>query len=95
MFKLQTTRDNIRGNVTSRYGFLYFIDYGAELTSQFYTVLLADVNKDFVDAGKMMLVIKDLPISNTLADSTKLANAVRCAGAQHKYFEYSDTLQTL
>jgi hypothetical protein len=95
LFNIKMEMNTIIGDKTSKYALLYFADYGNENTPAFFSGVLSQEITDYVDTNKLALVVKELPVANTLANSTKLANAALCAGVQNKYLEYSNILSTI
>jgi len=95
MLNLKIARENIKGDKGNLVNFVYFVDYASDGTNGFYTTILNPLIKEFVDTGKASIVYKDFPITSPTGDSLRLANSVRCAGEQQKYFEYSNKIQAL
>ena len=95
LFNIQMKINNILGSNSNKISYLYFADYASQYVSQFNSILLSPLKTNYIDNGKVALIIKELPASNDLANSKSLASAALCAASQNKYFEYSDFLQNL
>jgi protein-disulfide isomerase len=95
MFNIKMKINTVLGNKNSKYALLYFVDYGGQYNSEFYSTLLSPEITDYVNTNKLALVVNELPTQNSVGDSMQLSNAALCAGVQNKYFEYSQILNTL
>jgi protein-disulfide isomerase len=68
-----------------------FADYQCPYCKRFHTSAYRELKKNYIDAGKVRFVSRDLPLEfHPLA--WKAAEAVRCAGDQGKYWELRDAL---
>lgn len=68
-----------------------FTDYECPFCRQFHLGTFADLKKDYVDAGKVRWVSRDLPL-DIHPHALKAAEAARCAGDQNKFWEMRDAL---
>jgi protein-disulfide isomerase len=68
-----------------------FADYQCPFCKKFHTDAYAELKKNYIDAGKVRFVSRDLPLEFH-PFALKAAEAVRCAGDQNKYWELRDAL---
>lgn len=95
LFSLKMNMRNVQTKGSSQFTFLYFADYGSQYTPDFSSVILTAIKTEYIDTGKMKLVVKEMPLADDLGDSSLLSKGALCAGKQNKYFEYSDILNSL
>lgn len=69
-----------------------FTDYQCSFCKSHAEQTISNIKKEFVDTGKVRLVVKDFPLSSIHPNAQKAAEAAHCAGEQKKYFEYHDQL---
>ncbi len=68
-----------------------FTDYQCPYCKKFHSSTFADLKKDYIDDGKVLWVIRDLPLKiHPLA--LNAAEAAHCAGDQGKFWELHDIL---
>jgi protein-disulfide isomerase len=79
------------GNTTAPVAMIEFEDYQCEYCSGFYGGAEREIRRDYVDAGKVRLYYRDLPLSFH-DKSMDAAMAARCANAQGKFWDMHDTL---
>lgn len=70
-----------------------FADYQCPFCRRFETQTFAQLKKDYIDTGKVRFVSRDLPL-DFHPNAPAAANATRCAGEQHKYWEMHDAIMT-
>jgi len=68
-----------------------FTDYQCPYFSRFYKNTLPALKRDYIDTGKVRLVLKDLPLSFH-AHARKAAQAAHCAGEQNAFWPMHDKL---
>jgi protein-disulfide isomerase len=68
-----------------------FTDYQCPYCSRFFRNTLPSIKRDFIDTGKVRLVVKDLPLSFH-ANARKAAQAAHCAGEQDAFWPMHDKL---
>ena len=68
-----------------------FADYQCPFCRRFETESFAQLKKDYIDTGKVRFVSRDLPLEFH-PNAPAAANAARCAGEQHKFWEMHDAI---
>jgi len=69
-----------------------FSDYQCPFCRQFFETTLPALKKEYIEAGKLRYVFRDLPIEQIHPLAHTAAEAARCAGDQGKYWEMHDRL---
>lgn len=64
-----------------------FSDFQCPFCARHVRDTLPQIQKDFIDTGKVRYVIRDFPIGSLHPDAAKAHEAVRCAGDQSKAWE--------
>jgi protein-disulfide isomerase len=67
-----------------------FTDYQCPFCGRFETTTYPELKKNFIDTGKIRLIVRDLPLSDIHPFALKAAQSVHCAGDQGKYWEMKD-----
>src|SRR6478672_5505793 len=68
-----------------------FTDYQCPFCRKFERDSFADLKKNYIDTGKVRFVSRDLPLEFH-PNAAPAAQAVRCAGEQHKFWEMHDAI---
>jgi protein-disulfide isomerase len=68
-----------------------FTDYQCPFCRRFESESFAQLKKDYIDTGKVRFVSRDLPLEFH-PNAPGAANAARCAGDQHKFWEMHDSI---
>ncbi len=68
-----------------------FTDYQCPFCSRHYTQTHGEIKKNYIDTGKVKLVVRDFPLGFH-PNAQKSAEAAECAGEQDKYYEMHDVL---
>ena len=83
--------DAVKGDVNAPVTIIEFTDYECPFCSRHYTSTMPQLQKEYIDTGKVKYVVRDFPLGfHTQAQ--KSAEAAECAGEQGKYFEMHDKL---
>ena len=90
-FAVSIDDDSVKGSDDAPITMIEFSDYECPFCERFYLQTLPNIQKDYIDTGKVKYVFRDYPLSFHL-NATKAAEAAECAGEQKKYWEYHDTL---
>lgn len=69
-----------------------FSDYQCPFCARHATNTMPELVKQYVDAGKLRIVMRELPIESLHARAFAAATAASCAGAQGKYWQMHDLL---
>lgn len=67
-----------------------FTDYQCPFCGRFETATYPEIKKNFIDTGKMRLIVRDLPLTELHPYALKAAQSVQCAGDQGKFWEMKD-----
>ncbi len=68
-----------------------FTDYQCPYCSRFFTTTLPGIKEEYIDTGKVRLVVKDLPLAMH-ANARSAAVAAHCAGEQDQFWAMHDSL---
>jgi protein-disulfide isomerase len=68
-----------------------FTDYQCPFCRKFERDNFAELKKNYIDTGKVRFVSRDLPLEFH-PNAAPAAQAVRCAGEQHKFWEMHDAI---
>ncbi len=90
-FEVSIEDDSVKGQDNAPVTMIEFSDYECPFCERFYVQTLPQIQKDYIDTGKVKFVYRDYPLSFHL-NATKAAEAAECAGEQKKYWEYHDVL---
>lgn len=83
--------DPVMGDSDAPVTIVEFTDYQCPFCSRFFTQTLPELKKNYIDTGKVKLVVRDFPLSfHPFAQ--KAAEATECADEQGKFWEMHDAL---
>ncbi len=85
----------VKGNRDAKVVVVEFTDYECPFCEKFYTESYKQLVKDYVDTGKVRIVVKDFPLSNIHPKAQKAAEAALCVKEQigdSGYFRMHDKL---
>jgi protein-disulfide isomerase len=68
-----------------------FADYQCPFCRKFHSTTFPELKRDYIDTGKVRFISRDLPLQFH-PNAAPAALAVRCAGAQGKYWEMREAL---
>lgn len=71
-----------------------FTDYQCPFCRQFHDTTFANLRKNYVDSGKLKIVIRDFPLVDIHPNAMRAAEAAHCAGDQGKFLNMHDLLFT-
>jgi protein-disulfide isomerase len=69
-----------------------FTDYQCPFCGRFEANTFPEIKKNFIDTGKMRLIVRDMPLVGLHPYAMKAAQAAQCAGDQGKFWEMKDML---
>ena len=78
--------DYIMGNPQAPLTVIEYTDYQCPFCNKFDIGAFPEIKKNFIDTGKLRLIIRDLPL-DFHNNAMKAAQATRCAGVQGKYWQ--------
>lgn len=89
--KLKLDGEPSRGSSSAPVTIVEFTDYECPFCRQFETATLPAIVKNYVDTGKVRLVVHDFPL-NIHANAMPAAEAAHCAGDQGMFWPMHDVL---
>lgn len=69
-----------------------FTDYQCPFCGRFETSTFPEIKKNYIDTGKLRLILRDLPLADMHPFALKAAQSVRCAGDQGRFWEMKDVV---
>src|SRR5665647_213785 len=69
-----------------------FTDYQCPFCGRFEATTFPEIKKNYIDTGKLRLIMRDMPLEGLHPFAMKAAQAVHCAGDQGKFWEMKDLL---
>lgn len=89
--KVSVDDDPSKGQADAPVTIIEFSDYQCSFCARFVTQTLSQLEKNYIDTGKVKFVFRDFPLSFH-QHAQKAAEAAECADEQGKYWEYHDLL---
>lgn len=81
-----------KGAKTARLMLVEFSDYECPYCARYLQETSPQIQKEYIDTGKVKWVFVDFPIESLHKRAFRAAEAARCAGEQGKYWEMHDRL---
>ncbi len=81
-----------RGESTARLTLVQFLDYECPYCGRFSRETMPQIDKEYVQTGKVRYVVMNLPLEGMHKSAFKAAEAAACAGEQGKFWEMHDRL---
>jgi protein-disulfide isomerase len=85
--KISISARPFRGNQNARVVLVEFSDYQCPFCGRFYRDTLPQVEKEYIQAGKIKYVFNNLPLEELHSSAFRAALAVECAGSQGKFWD--------
>ncbi len=82
----------VMGNPNAPVTMIEFSDFQCPFCGEFFSQTLPDVEKRYIESGKVRLVFKNFPLENLHPNAMAAAIAAECANEQGKFWEYHNTL---
>lgn len=83
--------DPVLGDADAEVTLVEFTDYQCPFCSRHYEQTYSQIKKDYIDTGKVKLVVRDFPLSFH-PNAQKAAEATECADDQNKFWQMHDKL---
>ncbi len=86
--------DPVLGDKNAKVTIIEFVDYECPFCKRFFDDTLPQIKKEYIDTGKVKLVMRDLPLSFH-QNAHKESQAAECAreqGGDSAYFKYHDEI---
>ncbi len=81
-----------RGESTAKLTLVEFSDYQCPFCARYVRETAPQIDKEYIQTGKVRYVFMDLPLESIHKSAFKAAEAARCAGEQGKFWEMYDRL---
>ena len=82
----------VLGNKDAKVTLVEFSDFQCPFCEQFYTDLLPQLKKEYIDTGKAKLAFRHYPLEQIHPNAQKAHEASECANEQDKFWDYHDLL---
>jgi len=92
IFKISLDDDPVKGDPNAPITIVEFSDFQCPFCSRFVVQTLGELEKNYIDTGKVKLVYRDLPLDNLHSNARAAHIAAECADEQGKFWEYHDIL---
>ncbi len=89
---INVTNDPVKGKQNAKVTLVEFTDYQCPFCGRHTRSVLPQLEKDFIETGKIRYVLRDFPLSSLHPQAPKAHEAAHCAGEQGKYWEMHDQL---
>jgi protein-disulfide isomerase len=89
---IKVADDPAKGKPDAKVTLIEFTDYQCPFCSRHTRAVLPQLEKDFIETGKIRYVLRDFPLSSLHPQAPKAHEAALCAGEQGKYWEMHDQL---
>ncbi|MBR9678873.1 MAG: DsbA family protein [Nanoarchaeota archaeon] len=83
--------DAVKGDENAPVTIIEFSDFECPFCARFYAQTLPDIQREYVDTGKVKLVFRDFPLGFH-ANAQKASEAAECANEQGNFWEMHDKL---
>ncbi len=84
--------DPVKGDPNAPVTIIEFSDFQCPFCSRFYQQTLPQIERDYIDTGKVKFVYRDLPIDSLHPNARPAHIAAECADEQGKFWDYHDVL---
>jgi protein-disulfide isomerase len=81
-----------KGDKNARIVLVEFSDYQCPFCARFVSETSPQIDKEYIQSGKVKYVFRNLPLTSIHANAFKAAEAAACAGDQNKFWEMHDRL---
>lgn len=78
---------HVKGSPQARLTIVEFSDYQCPFCARHAQQTMGQIEREFVDTGKVRYAVRNLPLASIHPDAFKAAEAAECAGAQGKFWE--------
>jgi protein-disulfide isomerase len=83
---------HVKGEATAKVTLLEFTDYQCPFCGRYFRQTLPQLDKEYVQTGKVKYVVRDMPLEQIHPLALKAAEAANCAGEQGKFWPMHDRL---
>src|SRR3989344_5210701 len=78
--------DVVKGDKNAPVEIIEFSDFQCPFCARFYSDTLPQIQKEYIDTGKVKFVYRDFPLSSIHPQATPAAEAAECAKEQGKFW---------
>jgi protein-disulfide isomerase len=89
---ISVTNGHMIGNSTAPITLIEFSDFGCPFCGKFFSDTLPDIEKNYVETGKVRFVFKNFPLGNIHPNAVTAAISAECANEQGAFWKYHDIL---
>lgn len=82
------------GSAAASVTMVEFSDFQCPFCGAFYSQTFSQVEKNYIDSGKIRFVFKNMPLTSIHPNALEAALAAECANEQGKFWQYHDWLFT-
>lgn len=82
----------ILGRLDAPVTIIEFSDFQCPFCGQYFSQTLPDIEKNYIDSGKVKLVFKNMPLEDLHPNAKEAALAAECANEQGKFWDYHNKL---
>jgi protein-disulfide isomerase len=82
----------VKGDAAAPLVLVEYTDYQCPFCGRHFANTVPSLASEYVDAGKLRYVLRDMPLESIHPQAFKAAEAARCAGDQGRYWEMHDAL---
>jgi len=83
---------HVLGKSTAPLTMVEFTDYQCPFCGRFEATTFPEIKRNYIDTGKLRLIVRDLPLEGLHPYAMKAAQAVHCAADQGKFWAMHDLL---
>lgn len=94
-FHLGITQEPFKGDPEAALTLIEFTDYQCPFCRKYAKQALPDLERDYIETGKINYVVRDFPLQSLHRDAFQAAVAAECAGEQGQYWEMHDRLLSI
>lgn len=92
---LGVTQEHFKGDPDAVFTLVEFTDYQCPFCRRHVQQTFPDLQKEYIDTGKIKYVVRDFPLQSLHREAFQAAVAADCAGEQGHYWEMHDRLLTM
>jgi len=92
IFRVSLDDDPFKGNANAQVTVIEFSDFQCPFCFRFFEQTLPQIEKNYIETGKIKFVYRDLPLDNLHPNARPVHIAAECADEQGKFWEYHDIL---
>lgn len=81
---------HVLGNKDAPLTMVEFTDYQCPFCGRYEATTFPEIKKNYIDTGKLRLIVRDLPLAELHPHALQAAQAVHCAADQDKFWEMKD-----